>query len=104
EPRRWLTEAIALAGRIARLRGEAPGTEPAQLGEIGPLGQSRWLVALVGAGAAAWPPTDRSDAELAGRLLVLAASADPRRLTFADLRGGGTPARAAAPRDPVSLA
>ncbi len=85
----WLSEAVRLARSVAALRGEPLSGELPPLEELGPLGRSRWLVALVGAAAARWPlPPGLGDSELAERLLSLADSLEPESFTLAALLGG----------------
>jgi len=85
--RRWLEEAVEWAGKLA------PHV-PAGSRTIEPLGavrRSRWLVALVGASAAAWPTSadDRAEGDLVARCLELAALRDPWSWTVDDVLGNG---------------
>jgi transcriptional regulator with GAF, ATPase, and Fis domain/serine/threonine protein kinase/tetratricopeptide (TPR) repeat protein len=86
EPGRWVEDAVGRARDVARLRGALIDREPPELDELDELGRARWLVALVGSAATAWPALhDGSDADLAGRLLELAERAEPQSWSLADL-------------------
>ncbi len=85
----WLEESIAIAGRIAKLRGATLDEERYELGPMRELDRARWLVGLVGATAASWPTFDLDaeeaavDSALADRLLELARAREP--ITLADI-------------------
>ncbi len=85
--RRWLTEAIDWAGKLAPApAGAARAIEP-----LGAVRRARWLVALVGPSAAAWPTgaDGRGEGELAARCLELAVERDPASWTFEEVLGSG---------------
>ncbi|WP_437727883.1 sigma 54-interacting transcriptional regulator [Sorangium sp. So ce861] len=114
----WLADAFAVAQRARALSsaGDAAtraGDEAARVGApegdgpwLGPLGPdrvARWLTALVGTSAAAWPMTTLAAAPeraLADALVALARQVPPRAWTFADVEaavlGRGARRRAAA--------
>ncbi len=79
--RGWLEEACSLARRIRPAEGES------LLGASSALVRSRWLVALVGAAAAAWPVDTVAEDVFADRLLALARERPFSSWTLADLRG-----------------
>src|SRR5262249_23628375 len=83
EPARaWLEEACALVAKI----GGAPGE--GEIGPLGALGRARWIVALAGHQAAAWPADARGDdGELAARLTELARKVPPGAWTRDDVEG-----------------
>jgi len=84
-----------LDGALARVPPRAEGTGGGA-GEIPPLdalGSARWLVALVGPAAAAWPVPAEGEGALASRLLALAEAAPPEAWTVDDV----TSARASVP-------
>jgi len=84
EPRAWLEESIALADRLA------PHSDDLQELAIEPLdslGIARWLVALVGPAASSWALPERSESELAERLLTLSIAAAPEAWTLDDVSG-----------------
>ncbi|OJY28727.1 MAG: hypothetical protein BGO98_07700 [Myxococcales bacterium 68-20] len=87
--RSWLDEALALvpppADGIASVAREIPPLDA--------LGSARWLVALVGPAAAAWPVPAEGEGALASRLLALAEAAPPEAWTVDDV----TSARASVP-------
>ena len=87
EPRRWLEEAITVASRVSELRGERASGK-LTLGDLGTLGRSRWLVAVVGPSAASWPVGAASDRELGERLLELALGRDPASFTWQAIERG----------------
>ncbi|WP_437602729.1 sigma 54-interacting transcriptional regulator [Sorangium sp. So ce590] len=115
----WLADAFAVVQRARALSGAEPGAgdgaaragsrqgEAAWLGRLGPDRVARWLTALVGTSAAAWPMTTLAAAPeraLADALVALARQIPPRAWTFADVeaaaQGGGARRRAtAATRD-----
>lgn len=101
-PGEWLRATLAVAERVARLRATPlPGRR--LLNDLGPFGRSRWLVVLVGPGAASWPIEFESDADLANRLLQVVQHGPPEALTFGELRGGRV--QAAPPlQDPLEVA
>ncbi len=84
--RGWLEEAVALAERMAPSGVRvASAIEP-----LGAVGRARWLVALVGPSAAAWPLTTgdgetRSEAHLATRATALARTREPASWTLEDV-------------------
>jgi len=91
----WLEDACALAAGIARLRG-APldDGEAGPLRELGDSGRARFLVALVGPAAAAWPALrELEEASLLNRLLELALLGEPESFTLAALERGSVPER-----------
>ncbi|MBX3187004.1 MAG: sigma 54-interacting transcriptional regulator [Labilithrix sp.] len=69
-PRRWLEDAIAFAARLHAGRGGA-------IAPLDALGTARWIVALVGPPAAAWPRPRGGEGEIAERLLALASEIAP---------------------------
>ncbi|WP_394832191.1 sigma 54-interacting transcriptional regulator [Pendulispora rubella] len=85
-PGEWLREAI-------RAMPPSPvAVPPTTVGPLSALGRARWLVALVGPSAAAWPLRDEvlgGDAELAQRMFALAAHAPPASWTLDDLAPAG---------------
>jgi hypothetical protein len=104
--RAWLEEACALAAGIARLRGAALAEdEAAPLRELSDSGRARFLVALVGPAAAAWPALRELDeASLLNRLLELAALRDPESFTLAAIERGKLPEHVAASATAVEVA
>ncbi|MBK7579640.1 MAG: sigma 54-interacting transcriptional regulator [Myxococcales bacterium] len=103
-PAEWLGAALSLAGKLARLRGEPSGEAPEKIGDLAAFGRARWLVALVGAAAARWPPLlVESDAELAERLLSLAERSEPAAFTLVELETGVS-SRNPIPTDTVGIA
>jgi serine/threonine-protein kinase PknK len=83
--RTWLEGAVAMAGARAVSSAydeSAPVIEP-----LGAVRRSRWLVALVGSTAAAWPlgGDERSEGSLAARLVDLARAREPASWTLEDL-------------------
>lgn len=96
---RWLglqtEDAEKSAARQARVRRTylaVRRSEPATLTPLGALERARWLVALVGPAAAAWPIGQAlgSDAELTARLLELARTSDPSSWTLEEVQSGAT--------------
>ncbi|WP_394822152.1 sigma 54-interacting transcriptional regulator [Pendulispora albinea] len=84
-PGEWLEEAIR---SVSQLRGGGPlRADPGWLGPLSPLGRARWLVALVGPAAAAWPLREDApgDGELVRRMMDLAQHAPPESWTLEDL-------------------
>ncbi|WP_438001259.1 sigma 54-interacting transcriptional regulator [Sorangium sp. So ce185] len=113
----WLADAFAVVQRARALssadvragdaaaRAGAPQGEGPWLGRLGPDRVARWLTALVGTSAAAWPMATLAAAPeraLAEALVALARQVPPRAWTFADVeaavlgRGARRPAAAAA--------
>jgi serine/threonine-protein kinase PknK len=85
--RHWLEEAVEWAGKLApRAPSGSHMVDP-----LGPVRRSRWLVALVGPSAAAWPlpADDRGEGDLVVRCLDLAVSRDPSSWTMGDVLGHG---------------
>ncbi|WP_437580327.1 sigma 54-interacting transcriptional regulator [Sorangium sp. So ce887] len=111
----WLADAFAVVQRARALSSAGDGTaragspqgEAAWLGRLGPDRVARWLTALVGTSAAAWPMRTLAAAPeraLADALVALARQIPPRAWTFADVEaaalGDGARRRAtAATRD-----
>jgi transcriptional regulator with GAF, ATPase, and Fis domain len=82
----WLGEAIAWAERVRALRGEA--RSEALIGPLRVEDRGRWLVALVGSAAAAWPVGALAAAPeraLAEALTALARRAPPAAWTWRDV-------------------
>jgi transcriptional regulator with GAF, ATPase, and Fis domain len=83
--REWLEEAVAWASRLAE------GTHGR--GSVGPMSamqRARWLVALAGARAAAWPTREIEDGALAARLVGLARAGEPGGWTQRDVDAEAT--------------
>ncbi|WP_437320438.1 sigma 54-interacting transcriptional regulator [Sorangium sp. So ce385] len=106
----WLADAFAVVQRARALesagavaaRAGAPQGDGAWLGRLGPDHVARWLTALVGTSAAAWPMATLAAAPeraLADALVALARQVPPRAWTFADVEaavlGRGARRRAA---------
>ncbi|WP_437818804.1 sigma 54-interacting transcriptional regulator [Sorangium sp. So ce1078] len=110
----WLADALAVAQRARALssaelragdgaaRAGSPQGEATWLGRLGPDRVARWLTALVGTSAAAWPMGTIAAAPeraLADALVALARQIPPRAWTFADVEaavvGNGARRRAA---------
>lgn len=105
QPGRWLTEAVELASRAILLQGTLMARDAASVRELDALGRSRWLVALCGTPAAAWPQIGASsDAELAELLLTAVERCEPRSLTLGMLQGPHSRPAADPPDDPIELA
>lgn len=104
-PGAWLAEALSTGQRIAELRG-APRVEPGPtLRELDAAGRARWLMALCGPQAGAWPQSAWSSDDALGRRLVeLAAHTDLERLSLGELLGRRSVGRGTATRDAVELA
>ena len=89
----WVTECLALAEGILKLRGRPPGD--LLLPPIVPLDElsrARFLVALVGPAAASWPALrDLGEEQLLARLLSLAELHEPESFTLAAIEQGATP-------------
>jgi transcriptional regulator with GAF, ATPase, and Fis domain/tetratricopeptide (TPR) repeat protein len=87
--RAWLEDAIAWETKLATARDGRPTAQhPAPpLRPLSPLRRARWLVALIGPSAAAWPlpPAAADDGALASRLLDLARGRDPSAWTRGDV-------------------
>ncbi len=86
EPARgWLEEAIALRSKIAPVRDATP----TQVEPLSAVRRARWMVALVGPSAAAWPlgREGRDEGELAARAVHLARVREPESWTLQDLWG-----------------
>ncbi len=94
EPARtWIEEAAGAARGFASSTA-ATARDPAAAGVIEPLGavrRSRWLVALVGASAAAWPLgiEDAGERALVARVVELARAREPASWTLEDVLGRG---------------
>ncbi len=86
-PRAWLEEVLPWADKL----GIAASTTETALGPLRPLARARWLVALVGPVASAWPLglDAGADDELAARLLRLARVAPPTAWTLDEVSGRG---------------
>ena len=105
EPGLWLERASELARRVAALGGQLIDREAPAFLPLDALGRSRWLVALVGPAAAAWPPLDvASDAALAERLLAACEQAEPASFTLPGIEQGRPSAPAPLDAEPVSIA
>ncbi|WP_438010227.1 sigma 54-interacting transcriptional regulator [Sorangium sp. So ce321] len=116
----WLAEAFAVVQRARALAGAeggaaragSPPGEAQRLGRLGPDRVARWLTALVGTSAAAWPMgiiASAPERALADALVALARRIPPRAWTFADVEaaalGDGARRRStAAARDGVAAA
>jgi transcriptional regulator with GAF, ATPase, and Fis domain/tetratricopeptide (TPR) repeat protein len=101
-PADWLTRAVSIAQKVARLRGESVAGTAGTLRPLDELGRARWLVHLIGAPAASWPIPDLGDAELAERFLALCQTLDPASFTLAAIQAGTHADEA--PLDPVGVA
>lgn len=77
----WLRDAVARAGR------RPDGALPQRIDPLTPVRRARWLVALVGPSAAAWPigSDDCTEGALVARAMVLAQSRDPASWTRDDV-------------------
>jgi transcriptional regulator with GAF, ATPase, and Fis domain/tetratricopeptide (TPR) repeat protein len=86
EPRVWTTEALALSRAVSVLRGEERRSDRARIEPLEGHELVRFLVALAGPPAAAWPraafPGER---ELVERLLARAADVEPDSISLVDL-------------------
>jgi serine/threonine-protein kinase PknK len=87
----WIEEAAAATRGLAR---PAPGAASEAAGVVEPLGaaaRSRWLVALVGPSAAAWPLgiDDAGERSLVARVVELARAREPASWTLEDVLGRG---------------
>ncbi len=105
EPGLWLEQAAQLGRRVAALGGQLIDRDAPPLAPLDALGRSRWLAALVGPIAAAWPPfAVESDAALAERLLSACERLEPASFTLPELEQGQRAARATLDTDPVAIA
>jgi len=90
----WIAECRQFAEGILKLRGRS--LEEAPLSPIVPLDElsrARFLVALVGPAAAAWPALrDLGESRLLARLLELAEQCEPESFTLAAIEHAGLPA------------
>lgn len=98
-PGEWTAEAIERLRQIHRVRGRLLSDRAPVVGPLDVIGRSRWLVALVGASAAAWPDLGLSDDPLAERLLELCSELEPETLSLAHLASRGWGAAFAPPCD-----
>jgi transcriptional regulator with GAF, ATPase, and Fis domain len=102
----WLAEAVAWARRArALVAGGAPANEAPALGPLPPEQLGRWLTALVGSAAAAWPMGALAavpERALAEALTRLARQLPPAAWTYRDVeaaaQGGAATPRAASRR------
>ncbi len=83
--RAWLDDAIAWTCKLEAPIGGAP-IEPLRT-----IDKARWLTALVGTSAAAWPLDDVHESTLGARLVSLAREAPPEAWTRRDVLEGGAP-------------
>jgi serine/threonine-protein kinase PknK len=92
-PRRWLEDALVWAAWAARFQATPP--PPSRIEPLGAVRRARWLVSLVGPGAASWPMggDDRSEGDLLARALELARERDPSSWALEDLRGSARATR-----------
>ncbi|WP_437593162.1 sigma 54-interacting transcriptional regulator [Sorangium sp. So ce1000] len=118
----WLADAFAVVQRVRALSGASlragdgatragpPLSDAQWLGRLGPDRVARWLTALAGTSAAAWPMGPLAAAPeraLADALVALARQIPPRAWTFADVEAavlgnagsGARPRASAAPKD-----
>ncbi|MFZ5889982.1 MAG: sigma 54-interacting transcriptional regulator [Myxococcota bacterium] len=107
EPARgWLVASLDLLRSLEELRGATSSGEASMLRDLDEVGRARWLTAIVGSPAAAWPElrVEGGDGELGERLARAVLLRDPETLTFADLEA--TPGKPIATReaDPITLA
>jgi len=94
--RLWLEEAVEWAGKLAPLTTDSSPEVPHAIEPLGAVRRSRWLVAMVGPSAAAWPiSADMDEGELVARCLQLASSREPSSWTPGDVLGQGAPAASA---------
>ncbi|WP_437746382.1 sigma 54-interacting transcriptional regulator [Sorangium sp. So ce1504] len=115
----WLVDAFAVVERVRALSGASlragdgaarvgpPQSDAAWLGRLGPDRVARWLTALAGTSAAAWPMGPLASAPeraLADALVALARQVPPRAWTFADVEAAvlGTPGSGARRRASVA--
>jgi transcriptional regulator with GAF, ATPase, and Fis domain len=94
EPARaWIQEAAAATcGLVASSPGAASeGGTRGVIEPLGPAARSRWLVALVGPSAAAWPLgiDDAGERSLVARVVALARAREPASWTLEDVLGRG---------------
>jgi serine/threonine-protein kinase PknK len=87
----WLEEAVAWANKLS----PSVSVEARVVDLLGAVRQARWLVALVGPSAAAWPigGDERREGELVERAVQLARAREPSSWTLEDLLGDA-PAKA----------
>ncbi len=105
EPGAWLERAMELARRVTALGGKLIDRQAPPLEPLDALGRSRWLVALVGPSAAAWPqPGVGLDAALAERLSAACERLEPASFTLSEIEQGHQVASAEADTDPVAIA
>jgi transcriptional regulator with GAF, ATPase, and Fis domain len=102
----WIAEARVLAEGILRLRGRAPqDAAGSKLGPLDAMARARFLVALVGSPAAAWPALrEPSEADLVMRLLALAERSEPESFTLAAIERGTAPTHDAVSAGAVEVA
>lgn len=102
----WLSQARSLAEGILRLRGRSlDDVLVPPIAELDALGRARFLVALVGPAAAAWPALrDWSEERLLVRLLELATEAAPESFTLAAIEQRAPRLLPAAPPSAVDVA
>jgi transcriptional regulator with GAF, ATPase, and Fis domain/tetratricopeptide (TPR) repeat protein len=91
--------------KLRLLRGQNPSGS-VTLGNLDALGQARFLVALVGVAASAWPRLSlESDEVLLERAVAITAERSPRTLGFLDFEAGTSPdAKPSGGSDALSLA
>jgi serine/threonine-protein kinase PknK len=94
---------LELLTKIRALRGQAPSGS-VQLESLDGLGQSRFLVALVGVGASSWPrlPLGNDD-ELLERALRAVQRRAPGALALLDFEPEARPEARSAPLEPLAL-
>ena len=99
-----LTPVLDLLTKVRALRGQA-SSGTAELGELDALGQSRFLVALVGVAASSWPRLPlTTDDQLLERALRVTGERSPQALGFLDFERGSRVEGRATASDPLSLA
>jgi serine/threonine-protein kinase PknK len=99
-----LLPVLELLTKIRALRGQA-NAGAAELSELDALGQSRFLVALVGVAASSWPRLPLStDDELLERATRAVAQRSPQALGFLDFEHGSRVEARAPLLEPLSLA
>jgi serine/threonine-protein kinase PknK len=91
--RAWLEEAVAWAEKLG---SGAPAGGAHTIEPLGAVRRARWLSALAGSSALAWPTPggDRGEGDLVSRCLELAAVRDPSSWTAEDVSGQGDAAAA----------
>ncbi len=97
----WLAEAAAQAARARSIAARGAGAAGVSLGPLPPDQRARWLTALVGSAAAAWPLASLaavSERALATALTELSLRLSPAAWTFHDVESAaqGRPAHVAA--------